>query len=306
MKLVRKIWHARLYVAIAGVLLIVPLLACNSIGFIDTSASQAGLEGTVAAMNATLAAVETQQAQTPTATSTPNVIVVTATATDTPIASPTPTATATPLPTSTPVPLPPATHTPAPQGKTIVVLVTPTAPSTPTPYPNAPIIISAREGAVVAQGDEILLHWSWNGVLTGPNDYFEVKLRPDGQSRSAYIAQEQGLAHNFKARHLGEGRYQWTVQIVQGYFKNNSGHPDDWVFERFRSPESEPRLIIVVDDGRFDDDDDNHDNDDDDDGPASISQAEPPAPGIPYGLAAGGLVFVAFAALARFNKPYTS
>ena len=42
---------------------------------------------------------------------------------------------------------------------------------------------------------------------------------------------------------------------MQGYYKNDSGHPDDRVFESFTSPESEPRLIIVAERGDDDDDD---------------------------------------------------
>jgi hypothetical protein len=279
--------------------LLLTTIACNTIGFLESATPIANtFEGTVTAMKATLEALEGAQTQ-PTPQPSPQIIVVTATPTDTPPPSPTPLPTITPTPTPIP-PLPTATL--APQGRTIVIVVTPTSPPTATPYPDAPVNTAPREGYVVAQRRNILLQWSWNGLL-GPNEYFEVKLRPDGLTRSAYIAQERGEVHDFEAR-LGGGRYLWTVQVVQGYFINNSGHPDDWVFEAFRSPESEPRMLII---DEVDDDDDydrrhHHDDDDDNDGsehPPSILQADPPTPNISYGLSLGGLAFVALALAGR-------
>ena len=73
---------------------------------------------------------------------------------------------------------------------------------------------------------------------------FEKVTEMRAKAMSAEGAQERGQAHDFQAR-LGGGRYLWTVQVVQGHFINNSGHPDDWILESFRSPESEPRMIIV-------------------------------------------------------------
>lgn len=262
-------------------LLFLPILACNSIVPLNNvPPTENRLEGTIVAMQATLQTIEEQQIS-PTASPTARLIVVTATSTPTPIAS------ATPLPTSTPMPTPTSTasHTPVPQSRTIVIVVTPTSPPTATSYPEAPITIAPHEQAVVAKGREILLHWSWNGLLVEPNQYFEVKLRPDGQSRSVYIAQERGQAHNLKAN-LGDGRYLWTVQIVQGHFINNSGHADDWVFEGFRSPESAPRMIIVNDDRS----------------PRSRSQAEPPHRKLPVGIALGAFAFAAFAAVTGVTK----
>lgn len=242
---------------IVGGVLLIAILACNSIGFFDPSPSteDGSLEGTVGAMNATIEALDLRQQAQPTTEPTPNIIIVTATATNTPLPSPTPIASATPLPTSAPISLPTATSTPVPQNRTIVIIVTPTSSPSPTPYADAPIIISPREEAIIAKGEETTLHWSWNGLMARPDEFFEIKLVPDGLSRSAYIARERGLGHDFRVN-LGGGRYRWTVQIVQGYYKNNSGHPDDWVFERFRSPESESRLIIIDDNNRNDDDDD--------------------------------------------------
>ena len=250
----------RSFLFIAGGLLLIASVACNSIGLFNPTPppQDDGLASTVAAMNATIEALEIEQQAQPTIDLTPNIIIVTATTTNTPLPSPTPISTPTALPTSTPVPLPTATHTNVPQGRTVVIIVTPTSSPSPTPYNDKPIIISPREGVVVAKGEETSLHWSWNGLLANPDEFFEIKLVPDGLSRSAYIAHERGLGHDFRVN-LGEGRYWWTVQIVQGYYKNHSGHPDDWVFERFRSPESEPRLIIIDDNNRHDDDDDDDD-----------------------------------------------
>lgn len=253
------LWRPKFFLWMTTGLLLVFSAACNTAGLFnatETTDNMAALESTVAAMNATFEAISARQAQA--TLQTPNVIIVTATSTNTPISSPTPVPTPTPLPTATPIPTATpvvSTDTPAPQGKTIAIIVTPTLPSTATPYPEAPIISAPREGTIVAHGEEILLSWSWNGLLLEPDEYFEIKLRPDQQSRSAYIAQERGLAHQFKAN-LGGGRYLWTVQIVQGYWLNDSGHPDDWVLQSIRSAESAPRLIIV--------DDSDHDNDDDD------------------------------------------
>jgi hypothetical protein len=268
------------------------MLACSSFGFVDSDSSNVELESTVAAMRATLEALNTEPTPTviPPA---PQIVVITATPSNTPMP------TLTPETTSTPVPIPTSTATEvpavAPQGRTIVILVTPTSPATVTPYPYAPVNTGPRNDTAVGQDQEILLQWSWNGLL-GPGEYYEVKLRPEVQPRSAYIAQELGLGHDFKAI-VGPGRYEWTVQIVKGYFINNSGHPDDWVFEGFRSPESEPRIIIVVDDHRNNDDDD-----DDRDSPTSFSQMDPPDPRIPYGLAIGGMAFLAFAVFTRYTS----
>ena len=281
---------------IFGGLLLLSMLACSSFGFVDSDSSNVELENTVAAMRATLEALNTQPTQTAIPPA-PQIVVITATPTNTPMPTLAPEVTSTPapIPTATATEIPPA----APQGRTIVIVVTPTSPATATPYPYAPINTGPRNDTAVGQEQEILLHWSWNGLLE-PGEFYEVKLRPEAQPRSAYIAQELGLAHDFKAT-VGPGRYEWTVQIVKGYFINNSGHPDDWVFEAFRSPESAPRIIIVVDDGHGNNDDNDDDDDDDRNNPPSFSQADPPEPRIPYGLAVGGIAFVAFATITRYT-----
>ena len=288
--------QSRLVMIGIGIILLIPLLACGSSDLLGSIAPSDSTDGTVVVMQATIDALQTQQAQ---PTPQPEVQIIYFTSTPLP-------ATATPLPpppTVTPVPpttIPPtATATPIPapqevttQSRTIVIIVTPTSPPTPTPYPEAPIIISPEEGTVVAKDREILMHWGWNGLLEEPDEYYEVKIRPDGSSRSVYIAQERGLSHNFVAR-LGGGRYYWTVQIVKGHWINNSGHPDDWVFEGFRSPESEPRLIVVAD---------NHNNHRDRNrSPHSQSHAVPPGQNLPYGIAFGGIAFAAFVGLTRFK-----
>ena len=202
----RLTWRNKFLLFIIGGVLLIASLACNSIGLFGPlpPTEDDGLESTVAAMNATIEALEVQQAQPSAVESTSRIIVVTATATNTPLRTPTPVSTATSLPTSTPVPLPTATHTAVPQSRTIVIIVTPTSSPSPTPYATAPIIISPREGVIVAKGEETSLHWSWNGLLTRPDEFFEVKLVPDGLSRSAYIARERGLGHDFRVN-LGGG-----------------------------------------------------------------------------------------------------
>lgn len=267
-------------------------LGCNAVGLLAASPSPdappaitPATEATLAAMNATVAAINAQQTQ-PTAT--PQIIVVTATPSPTLPSSPTPSPTLTPLPPPTETPPPPAAQPAAAQSRTIVIIVTPTSPPTATPYPEAPIIVAPSEGQVVAAGGNELLHWSWNGLL-GSDEFFEVKLRPDGSPRSAYIAQERGTAHDLRAN-LGSGRYLWTVQVVRGSFINDSGHPDDWQFEAFRSPESEPRLIII-DQPSHHDNDDHHRH-----SPPSPSHAEAPPANMPIGLLLGGLAFAVFTA----------
>jgi hypothetical protein len=111
-------------------------------------------------------------------------------------------------------------------------------------YSDAPIITEPREGTAVEEKREILLRWSWNGLL-GADEYFDVKIRPDGQNRSTYVAWVKANAHDLTAN-LSPGRYYWSVQVIKGYYNNNSGAPEDRVLEAYLSPESEPRLLVVV------------------------------------------------------------
>ena len=237
-------------------LLSLPTLACGAVGVINPEATQTAMEGTVVSLQATITALEDRLPAEQAAQETQQVVVVTATpqpATPTKIAK----ASAIPAsslgqtldPTNTPTPA-----TISPQDKTVVVVATFTPTPTPQRYVNAPIILEPRNGAVVLEQREIFLHWSWNGLLK-TDEYFDIKIRPDGQSRSAYVAWERGTGHTLVAN-LAPGRYNWTVQVVKGYFKNNSGEPEDRVFEDYLSPESEPQLLIVDKKRSSDDDDD--------------------------------------------------
>lgn len=229
--------HLPKFVLLLGGLFVLPLLACGTVGVYNPQATQAAVQETVSAMQATITALESSLA-----VETPQVIVVTATPTATSAAA----AAQSSLPTATsfPTPAPTPTETGSSQGQTIVIVATLTPTPTPKTYTTAPIITEPRDGAVVEEGREILFRWSWNGLL-GPNEHFDVKVRPDGQSRSAYVAWEDAEAHDFQAV-LPPGRYYWTVQVIKGYYQNNSGEPEDRVFEAYLSPESEPRLIIVA------------------------------------------------------------
>ncbi len=233
-------------------LLLIPTLACGVVGIYDPQATQVAMQGTVGSLQATITALETTsaaQAQ-PRPQPNPQIIVVTATPrpqppTETATTSASPTPPATPTPTASPVGIS--------QGQTIptltptsITLIVATLTPTPTPnmYDNAPILTEPPEGTVVEEGREILLRWSWNGLL-GANEHFDVKVRSDGQSRSAYVAWEEAEVHDFKAN-LPPGRYFWSVQVIKGYYRNDSGEPEDRVFEAYLSPESQPRLIIVA------------------------------------------------------------
>lgn len=234
---------------IVGLVIILPTLACGSVGVYNPQATQQAMEGTVIALQATIAAMEnkTDQAQ-PDQSDEERIVVVTATPTPT---SPKPVGSATVIPasslgqtiqlTSTPTPTP---ITITQQDTVITVVATFTPSPTPEQHTDAPIIVDPPPGTVVEEGREILLHWGFNGLLK-PEEYFDIKIKPDGQERSAYVGWERGLSHNLVAN-LAPGRYYWSVQVLQGYYKNNSGEPEDRVFEAFTSPESEPRLIIVA------------------------------------------------------------
>ncbi|MEM7345418.1 MAG: hypothetical protein AAF485_14350 [Chloroflexota bacterium] len=293
------IWMQGLRRALFLGLLLLSLVACGgrTITFTDPQATQIALEGTITSIQATVLALEAEENESIqssslaqgelTATPSPNIVVVTATPEDT----------VTPLPTSTPTPFSTSTTLPSPtvaaasEGQTIVIVVTPTPAPSPTPkiYATAPILLEPTEGVVVEQGREILLHWSWNGLLA-ENERFDIKIRPDGQSRSAYVAWEEGTGHTFQAN-LSPGRYYWSVQVIEGIYTNDSGHPEDRVLQAFLSPESEPRLIIVSEKGPSN--------------PRSVSQAEPAAPSIPYGLAFGGLGFIIFIGWVRKKSAET-
>ena len=272
----------------AGLLLTI-IAACGTVVRLDNpAATQAALQETVIAIQSTVLALENEP-QTAlnqaVVQPSPQIVVVTATPPNAP--SPQPSATSRPTdpppPTFTPTPLPSPTASATATTEVEPVIIVVTATPDPTPvvsrYDQSPSIVEPREGAVVEQGREVLLRWSWNGVL-GPNEHFDVKIRPDGQTRSVYVAWAVGEAHNLKAD-LAPGRYFWSVQVLSGRYHNDSGQPEDRIFEAFLSPESESRLIIVGEKPR--------------DNPRSVSQADPPAPTLPYGILLGGLAFVTFA-----------
>jgi hypothetical protein len=228
--------------------LVMPLLtvACGSVGVYDPEATQQAMQGTVTALQGTIIALEDRlnqqqveaQVIAVTATPIPKAIPVRASqSTGNAALSLEQTLDLTPTPTPTP-------FTVQPEDQTVILVATLTPTPTPERYTAAPIIIEPRVGAIVEEQREILLRWSWNGLLKA-GEYFDIKIRPDGQTRSAYVAWEQGTAHDLVAN-LAPGRYYWSVQIVKGYYQNNSSEPEDRVFETFLSPESEPRLIIVA------------------------------------------------------------
>jgi hypothetical protein len=163
----------------------------------------------------------------------------------------------------------------------VVVTATPTPLAPLYRYETRPILTEPRSEAVVEEQRQILLRWSWNGLL-GPNEHFDLKIRPDGQNRSVYVAWAEAEAYDLQAN-LAPGRYLWSVQVIRGYYQNDSGRPEDRVFETFLSPESEPRLLIVTKKP--------------DKNPVSVSQAEPPAANVPVGIVVGGGAFIALLAL---------
>ena len=270
------------------------MTACGTVVRLDNpAATQIALQSTIEAIQGTVVALETKPdsgANLPGGEPRPQIVVVTATgAGETPeqeavvdtVAAPTPTA------TKTLTPVPTATHTAsptiAPPADPVIIVVTAT-PASVGPrfvYDQVPLLTEPRTGAVVEENRQILLRWSWNDLL-GPNEYFDVKIRPEGQGRSAYVAWERAEAHDFRAN-LRPGRYLWSVQVIRGTYRNDSGEPEDRLFEAFVSPESASRVLIVDEKPR--------------DNPRSISQAEPPAPDLPYGLLAGIVIFGAFVGL---------
>lgn len=239
--------NRKLTLLIASLIAAIPTLACGGVGVYDPEATQAAMSGTVTALEATISALENKidenqsdQSTSPiqTATETPTVEATpTSAARDTVIAASSLEQTVELAPTPTPL-------TVSPQDRTVVIVATLTPTPTPELYTAVPVITEPREGVIVEEGGELLLRWSWNGILKS-GEYYDLKIRPDGQDRSAYVAWERGEAHDLQAN-LAPGRYYWTVQIIKGYYQNNSGQPEDRVFEAFLSPESKPRLLIVA------------------------------------------------------------
>ena len=190
------------------------------------------------------------EAVTPTNTHTPSPT-PTATITVSPTPVPSPTATAPPPPSATPqpsTPTPTATASPTatPSATATATVFRMQLTATPDPYTIAPVITGPRAGAQVLQNRRIVLRWFWNGLLA-ENEYFDVKIRPEAQPKSAYTAWESADVHAFSAT-LPPGRYFWTVQVLRGQYRHPAGLPEDRVFESFAGPESAPRLIEILPD----------------------------------------------------------
>jgi hypothetical protein len=239
--------NRKLILLIASLIAAIPILACGGVGVYDPEATQSAMSGTVTALQATISALENKIDQDQSARSTSPIQA----ATETPTVEATPTSTvretviaASSLEQTVELAPTPTPLTVSPQDRTVILVATLTPTPTPESYPAAPVITEPREGVIVEEGRELLLRWSWNGILRS-DEYYDLKIRPDGQDRSAYVAWERGEAHDLQAN-LAPGRYYWTVQIIKGYYKNNSGEPEDRVFEAFLSPESKPRLLIVA------------------------------------------------------------
>jgi hypothetical protein len=236
----------KVYFSIIGFVMFIPTLACGSVGIYDPEATQVAMAGTVTALQATIAALESNlnqnqsdsaEVQVVTATPTPTSVPPAESDTIIPASSLEQTIQLTSTPTRTPITI-------SSQDRVVTLVATFTPTPTPEQHPYAPIISAPRAGTVVEEEREILLQWSWNGILKY-DEYFDIKIKPDGQHRSAYVAWERGEAHNLQAN-LTPGRYYWTVQVLKGYYRYNSGEPEDRIFQAFTSPESEARLIIVA------------------------------------------------------------
>ena len=273
--------------------LLVVLFGCTGVGVYQPEATETAFQATLQAMQDTITALETGQAsaEQPALESSPVMLVVTATST------PHPSNTPSPLPTdratSTLTAPSPRTPTISSQGETIVVVATPTPISTlplATVIPAAtaisseeslnmaPLILEPENGTVVEEGRNILLRWAWEGSLMD-NQHFDLKIRPDGDTASAYVTWGETDSFAWQAN-LRPGRYYWSVQVIQGYYKGGIQEPENRVFEAFLGPESESRLIIV--------------GEKPDDSPVSTSQADPLHPALYWGIIMGGLAFVGF------------
>ena len=293
---------------IIGGLLLLLVSGCTGIGIYEPQATQVAFEGTVSALQSTIVAMQTvTSADVASATETPSPQVIVVTATETTSATPpllSPTATASPTSrlasSATPTRIKQSSQgetiivveATATQGSTVtstskaelaIVEATATLPPTREISEIMPLTIEPEAGTVVEQGRNILLAWSWEGTLKA-DEHFDIKIRPDGQTSSAYVAWAEEMSLDWQAD-LVPGRYYWSVQVIRGTYKNGSRKPEDRMFEAFLGPESEPQLIIV--------------GEKPEDNPRSISQADPPSPSLPFGLAAGSVAFLAFAGVTR-------
>ena len=254
------------------------------------------LQETVSALQGTITALQTSSVDQTQANSEPSPQMMVVTATATPKPSPTsrpaePTVTDTGGSTPTPTRTATNNFSGSSQRETIQLVATPTPLATLTPPLTAtqaagyaaPILEEPGDGAVVDQGRNVLLRWSWPGTL-GSNERFDIKIRPDGQTASAYVTWTEDDALDWEAD-LVPGRYYWSVQVIRGYYENDSGQPEDRILEAFLGPESELRLIIVKEKPAAT--------------PRSVSQADPTSPSLFYGLWLGSVAFVVFAGFTR-------
>jgi hypothetical protein len=183
-----------------------------------------------------LPAASTIPIPSPTQTTTPTPT-PTLSSTLTPI--PTQTAAATPTPihlttranntTSTSTPTSVSTSTPTPTSSP-----TATATPTPTPYP-APQLIDPPDGMTIV-GGLTRFAWTWESTL-GPDEYFDLKIRPLGDPNSAFVAWSKEPDYILDARtaQLEETKiYVWTIQVLRGHYDGKKR-----VFETFLSPESD-------------------------------------------------------------------
>lgn len=162
------------------------------------------------AVDGTPGAVSTTPPATPTPTSTATVTTApptaTATATDTATTAPTatPTLTPTPRPTNTPLRATPTRR--------------PTA--SPATVDRAPVL-TAPANNLVTNG-EVTFAWNWAGPPLAANQGFEIRVWRDGQpdhyGASAPVTTTSatiGLTGSYGVQQGGNGRYFWTVAVVQ-------------------------------------------------------------------------------------------
>jgi hypothetical protein len=123
--------------------------------------------------------------------------------------------------------------TPSP---TALPTISPTPKVTPTiALYAAPTLSSPPDGdALIAPETQETFEWQWLGEL-GPNDYFEVRLWPEGQTQHPGVGWTQS-AELKNVDFLGwpPGKYYWAVAVVRGRDKQ---------VEKELSKESTPRSL---------------------------------------------------------------
>ncbi len=266
----------KLIVGICGILV---LTGCLGVGVYDPQATEVAFQSTFVAMEEKLAGLETAVAAQADATTVPEQPSATPsfTPTNPPFTpSPAPTKTPSPLPkTATPTATPTETRASTSQGETIV-LATATSPPQPTAtstlrptlsatevppteasptataeptdegalrFETPPIILEPGDGITIEETRNTLMRWEWPNELA-ENQHFDIKIKPEGGDESIYVTWVDEPTLDWWAN-LPPGRYFWSVQVIQGYYENNSGDPEDRVFEAFLSPESEWQLITI-------------------------------------------------------------